>query len=74
MAKQCATAGSISNHNNDFRPKLHATQFSCHFITSVLKLQNLIAEIQELQDFGQYQNLPNNGFFPFILLQCDWLF
>ena len=33
--------------------------------TMILKSHNLMAEIQELQDFSQYQNLPNNGFFVF---------
>ena len=30
-----------------------------HFIRSILKSHNLIAQIQELQDFGQYQYLLN---------------
>jgi len=31
------------NHMYDFRPKLQAPKFHCHFITSILKSQNLIA-------------------------------
>ena len=42
----------ISNHAYDFGPKLHATKFNYHFITSMLKSHNLIAQIQ---DFSQYQ-------------------
>ena len=30
-----------------------------HFNASILKSDNLIAQIQELQDFGQYQYLLN---------------
>ena len=36
-------ASSIWNHKYDFRPKLHSTQFNCHFIRSILKLPNFIA-------------------------------
>ena len=46
----------------------------------ILKSHNLIAKIQELQDFGQYQCLLNQvakfakqWLFSFIFLQCDWL-
>ena len=42
----------ISNHAYDFGQKLHATKFNYHFITSMLKSHNLIAQIQ---DFSQYQ-------------------
>ena len=31
------------NHKYDFRPKLHSTQFSYHFIKSILKLHNFMA-------------------------------
>ena len=34
-------ASSIWNHKYDFRPKLHDTKFNYHFITSILKSQNL---------------------------------
>ena len=36
----------IWNHKYDFRPKLHDPKFNCHFITSILKSHNLIAQIQ----------------------------
>ena len=32
-----------SAHNYDFRPKLHSTQFSYHFIKSILKSHNFMA-------------------------------
>ena len=34
---------SIWNHKYDFRPKLHSTQFSYHFIKSILKSHNFMA-------------------------------
>ena len=37
----------IRNHKYDFRPKLHDTKFNNHFITSILKSHNLIAQIPE---------------------------
>ena len=58
-----------------------------HFIRSILKSHNLIAQIQELQDFGQYQYLLNYqtraffvSFFCNVIgyfkkaLKSDWLF
>ena len=36
------------------------------FVKSILKLYNLIAYIQELKDFGQYQTMA-------FLFSCDWL-
>ena len=45
----------------DFRPKLHDPKFNYHFIRSILKSHNLIAQIQELQDFSQYQYLLNQA-------------
>ena len=33
----------IWNHKYDFRPKLHDTKFNYHFITSILKSQNLVS-------------------------------
>ena len=37
------SASSIWNHKYDFRPKLHSTQFNCHFIRSILKSHDSIA-------------------------------
>ena len=34
---------AIWNHKYDFKPKLHDTKFNYHFITSILKLQNLVS-------------------------------
>lgn len=34
--------GLIWNHNYGFRPKLHDPMFNCHYVTSILKLHNLI--------------------------------
>ena len=53
------SASSIWNHKYDFRPKLHHPKFNYHFIRSILKSRNLIAQKQELQDFSQYQYLLN---------------
>ena len=36
-------ASSIWNHKYDFRPKVHETKFKYHFITSILKSQNLVS-------------------------------
>ena len=36
-------ASSIWNHKYDFTPKLHDTKFNYHFITSILKSQNLVS-------------------------------
>ena len=52
-------ARSFWNHKYDFRPKLHNPKVNYHFIRSILKSLNIIAQIQELQDFGQYQHLLN---------------
>ena len=35
------SASSIWNHKYDFRPKLHDTKFSYHFITATLKSRKL---------------------------------
>ena len=56
----------IWNHKYDFRPKLYDPKFNYHFIRSILKSYSLIAWIQELQ----LQNLPNDDFLSFTLLQC----
>ena len=73
---------SIGNHKYDFTPKLHDQKFNYHFTGSILKLHKLIiVQIQELQEFGQYQYLLNQVakfakqrlFLSFIFLQCDWL-
>ena len=39
--------------------QLHNPKFNYHFTRSILKSHNLTAQIQELQDFGQYQYLLN---------------
>ena len=36
-------AAWVSNHKYDFRPKLHDTRFNYHFITSILKSQDLVS-------------------------------
>jgi len=41
----------IWNHKYDFKPKLHDTKFNYHFVTSILKSYNLLAQVQ---DFSQY--------------------
>ena len=41
--EQARSVSSIWNHKYDFRPKLHSTQFNYHFITSILKSQNLVS-------------------------------
>ena len=41
--KSYAWFSSIWNHKYDFRPKLHDTKFNYHFITSILKSQNLVS-------------------------------
>ena len=33
----------IWSHKCDFRPKLHDTKFNYHFITAILKSQNLVS-------------------------------
>ena len=38
----CSTS-LIWNHKYDFRPKLHDTRFNYHFITSILKSQDLVS-------------------------------
>lgn len=37
----------IWNHKFDFRPKLHDMKFIYYLITSILKLQNSVAQIQD---------------------------
>ena len=37
------TRGSIWNHQYDIRPKLHDMKFNDHFITAILKSQNLFS-------------------------------
>ena len=34
---------SIWNHEYDIRPKLHDMKFNYHFITAILKSQNLVS-------------------------------
>ena len=41
--ERARSASSIWNHKYDFRPKLHDTKFNYHFITSILKSQNLVS-------------------------------
>ena len=40
-AREFQIASSIWNHEYDFRPKLHVTKFSYHFITAILKSHKL---------------------------------
>ena len=54
-----ALSGVEFGLKSDFRPKLHDPKFNYHFIRYILKSHNLIAQIQELHDFGQYQYLLN---------------
>ena len=61
------SASPTWNHKYDFRPKLLDSKFSYHFIRAILKSHNLIAQMQELQDFGQYQYLVNQ-------VAKQWLF
>ena len=37
------TRGSIWNHEYDIRPKLHDMKFNYHFITAILRSQNLFS-------------------------------
>ena len=37
------TRDSIWNHECDIRPKLHDMKFNYHFITAILKSQNLVS-------------------------------
>ena len=57
--ERALSASLIWNHKYDVRPKLHDPKFNYHFIRSILKSQYLIAQIHEVQDFGQYQYLLN---------------
>ena len=41
--EQERSASSIRNHKYDSRPKLHDTKFNYHYITSILKSQNLVS-------------------------------
>ena len=41
--QRARSASSIWNHKYDLRPKLHDTKFNYHFITSILKSQNLVS-------------------------------
>ena len=47
-----------SNHKYDFRPKLHSTQFSYHFIESILKSLNFMA-----LNFRFWCNVPSRAGF-----------
>ena len=74
-----ALSGVQFGLKSDFRPKLHDPKFNYHFSRYIFKSNNLVARIQELQDFGQYQYLLNqvakfakNGFFVF-LFSAMWL-
>ena len=44
--ERARSASSIWNNKYDFRPKLHDPKFNYHFIRSILKSHNLIAQIQ----------------------------
>ena len=37
------TRGSIWKRKRDFRPKLHDIKFNYHFISAILKSQNLVS-------------------------------
>ena len=41
--ERARSVSSIWNYKYDFRPKLHSTRFSYHFIKSILKLHNFMA-------------------------------
>ena len=57
----------------DFRPKLHYPKFTCHFITSNLKLHNSIAKFAKQQLFCL--SFSSNVIGLFIkALKYDWLF
>ena len=43
----------IWNHMYDFRPKLHNRKFNHYFITSILKSQTSVAQVQDF--FGLYK-------------------
>ena len=45
-SNSCCALVWFWNHVEDFRPKLHDPKFNYHFITSILKSHNLIAQIQ----------------------------
>ena len=45
-SNSCCALVWFWNHVENFRPKLHDPKFNCHFITSILKSHNLIAQIQ----------------------------
>lgn len=69
---KCAVWVKIWNDRFNFWPKLSSTQFNFTLSLSVLNLHKLIAEIQEVQDSGQNQNMPNNFYF-FIYFPAMWL-
>ena len=44
--EQVRSASFIWSHKYDFRQKLHHKEFNYHFITTILKTQNSVAQIQ----------------------------
>ena len=59
------SASAIWNHKYDFRPKLHDSKFNHHFIRSILKSHNLIAQISTNIFSTKLPHMPYNGFFVF---------
>ena len=47
ISKSIECMSLIWNHKFDFRPKLHDMKFIYHLITSILKLQNSVTQIQD---------------------------
>lgn len=47
LVKWVHSTSLIWNHKYDFRPKLHNRKFNHHFITSILKSQTSVAQVQD---------------------------
>ena len=47
ISKSIECMSLIWNHKFDFRPKLHDMKFIYHLITSILKLQNSVTQMQD---------------------------
>ena len=47
ISKSIECMSLILNHKFDFRPKLHDMKFIYHLLTSILKLQNSVVQIQD---------------------------
>ena len=47
ISKSIECMSLIWNHKFDLRPKLHDMKFIYHLITSIWKLQNSVAQIQD---------------------------